>query len=107
MSDESELAAAIALSLAPVAMVAPAAPVAMAAPAASSWRLVDSTGSGLDVDNGLVLGREQLGPESEDNSFVSRKQAVLAFDGAQLYLTSHGQNPTGLLLAGSTEWRRV
>ena len=73
----------------------------MAAPASSSWRLVDSTGSELHVDDGMVLGRQRLGPGFD---FVSRNQAVLNIDGAQLFLTSHGQNPTGLLPAGSTEW---
>ena len=68
---------------------------------AASWRLVDSTGAELHVDDGMVLGRDSLGP---DFDFVSRKQAVLTFNGAELYLTSHGQNPTGLLPAGSTQW---
>jgi len=58
-------------------------------------------GSVLHVDDGMVLGRQRLGPGFD---FVSRNQAVLNIDGAELFLTSHGQNPTGLLLAGSTEW---
>ena len=70
--------------------------------ASASWRLVDSTGSELHVEDGLALGRQQLGP---DFGLVSRKQAVLTFDGSQLYLTSTGQNPTGLLPAGSAEWQ--
>ena len=76
-------------------------PQSMAAPDSSSWRLVDSMGSELHVDDGMVLGRQQLGPGFD---FVSRKQAVLNIDGAQLFVTSHGRNPTGLLPAGSTEW---
>ena len=73
--------------------------MAAASPAAD-LRLVGPTGSELHINDGFVLGRELLGPEF---AFVSRKQAVLHCDGALIFLTAHGQNPTGVLLAGSTE----
>ena len=70
--------------------------------ASIQWRLIGPTGAELPVEDACVLGRELLGLQFD---FVSRKQAVLTLDGGAIYLTAHGQNPTGLLLAGSTEWQ--
>jgi hypothetical protein len=69
--------------------------------ATGGWRLIGPTGAVLHVEDGLVLGRVLLGAEFDH---VSRRQAVLSRFDAELFLTSHGQNPTGIRPAGNADW---